>query len=174
MLRSAGAPLAVVPAVRREVWAIDADQPLGDVRTLRQIFDDNFATADALVSLFIVFAAFALIMAGTGIYGVLSFAVAQRTQEIGIRMALGAHGNDVVRMISRQALWVVGIGIAIGSAGALVLGRIVAGQMPGVSAGDPWALGFVAFSLVSAAMLAIWIPARRAVRIDPVVALRQE
>ncbi len=174
VIRPIGEPLEIIPAVRREIWAIDADQPLGDVRTLRQIFADGFATADALVSLFMTFAAFALIMAGTGIYGVLSFAVAQRTQEIGIRMALGAHGNDVVRMISRQALWVVGIGILIGSAGAFVLGRIVAGQMPGVSAGDPWALGFVAVALVGAALLAIWIPARRAVRIDPIVALRQE
>ena len=144
------------------------------MRTLQQVFADNFATADALVSLFVIFAAFALIMAGTGIYGVLSFAVSRRTQEIGIRMALGAHANDVVRMISRQALWVVGIGLAIGSVGAFVLGRIVAAQMPGVSATDPWALGVVAVTLIAAAMLAIWIPARRAVRIDPLVALRQQ
>jgi len=172
--RSTDDPLAVVPAVRRQVWAVDADQPLGDVRTLSQIYSDSFATGDALISMFIVFAVFALIMAGTGIYGVLSFAVAQRTQEIGIRMALGARGNDVVRMISRQALWLVGIGIAIGSVGAFVLGRVIAGSMQGVDATDPWALGVVAVALIGAAMLAIWIPARRAVRIDPIVALRQE
>jgi len=172
--RTAADPLSIVPAVRQQVWAIDADQPLGDVRTLQQIFDDNLATSDAMVTIFIVFAVFALIMATTGIYGVLSFAVSQRTQEIGIRMALGAHGNDVVRMISRQALWLVGIGLALGAVGSLVLGRIIASSLQGVDAGDPWALGVVAVAITAASLLAIWIPARRAVRIDPIVALRQE
>jgi putative ABC transport system permease protein len=174
MVRTGGEPAAVVSEIRRQVWAVDADQPLGDVRTLRQIAADSFATADALISLFLFFAAFALLMASTGIYGVLSFSVARRSQEIGIRMALGARGNDVMRMIGRQALWLVGIGIAIGSVGALLLGRIVAGVTPGMSANDPWTLAVVALVLFAAAMLAVYVPARRAVRIDPAVALRKE
>ena len=116
--RPTGDPLALVPALRQQVWAVDPDQPLGDVRTLSQIFSDNLATFDTIITIFIVFAVFALIMASTGIYGVISFAVAQRTQEIGIRMALGAHGNEVMRMIGRQAMWLVGAGIAVGAAGA--------------------------------------------------------
>ena len=174
VLRPVGEEAAAVPAIRRAVWAVDAEQPLGDVRTLTQIFNDNLATFSTIISIFIVFAVFALIMAATGIYGVISFSVSQRTQEIGIRMALGAHGNDVMRMISRQALWLVGIGLAIGAAGAFVLGRIVAGVMPGLSASDPWALMGVALALLGSALIAIWVPARRAVRIDPIIALRQE
>jgi len=172
--RPTGDPLALVPALRQQVWAVDPDQPLGDVRTLSQIFSDNLATFDTIITIFIVFAVFALIMASTGIYGVISFAVAQRTQEIGIRMALGAHGNEVMRMIGRQAMWLVGAGIAVGAAGAFVLSRILASAVPGMSAHDPWALGGVALVLGAAALVAIWIPARRAVRIDPIIALRQE
>ncbi len=172
--RPTGDPLALVPALRQQVWAVDPDQPLGDVRTLSQIFSDNLATFDTIITIFIVFAVFALIMASTGIYGVVSFAVAQRTQEIGIRMALGAHGNEVMRMIGRQAMWFVGAGIAVGAAGAFVLSRILASAVPGMSAHDPWALGGVALVLGAAALVAIWIPARRAVRIDPIIALRQE
>jgi len=174
LVRTGADPEAAAPAVRQTVWEVDADQPIGDVRSLRRIADDNLATFDAFMSLFVFFAGFALMMASTGIYGVLSFSVAQRSQEIGIRMALGAHGKDVVRMISRQALWLVGIGVAIGSLAAIVLGRIIASLTPGVSAGDPLTLALVALALVGAAALAIWVPARRAVRIDPIVALRQE
>ena len=172
--RPAGDPLAVVPTLRQQVRAVDPDQPLGDIRTLSQIFSDNLAVFDTIISILIVFAAFALIMASTGIYGVISFAVAQRTQEIGIRMALGAHGKEVMRMIGRQAMWLVGVGIVVGAAGAFVLSRILAGAVQGMSGNDPVALVGVAAVLALAAMLAIWIPARRAVRIDPIIALRQE
>lgn len=174
VLRPSGEPLAAVPSVREQVWSIDPDQPLGDVRTLSQIFDDTLATFDAIISIFGVFAFFALVMASTGIYGVMSFSVAQRTQEIGIRMALGAHGKDVMRMIRRQALWVVGIGLAVGSLAAAALSRVLIGTIQGLSVTDPWALAGVAVVLTGAAMLAIWVPARRAVRIDPIIALRQE
>ncbi len=162
------------PALRQQVWAVDPDQPLGDVRTLSQIFSDNLATFDTIITIFIVFAVFALVMASTGIYGVISFAVAQRTQEIGIRMALGAHGSEVMRMIGRQAMWLVGAGIVVGAAAAFVLSRILASAVQGMNANDPLALGGVALVLGAAALVAIWIPARRAVRIDPIIALRQE
>jgi predicted permease len=174
MVRAAGDPAGAAAAVRREVWQVDPDQPLGDVRTLAQIAADNLATSDALVSLFVLFAGFALVMASTGIYGVLAFAVAQRTREIGIRMALGAHARDVMGMIGRQALLLVGVGVAVGSAAAFVLGRILASVTPGMSGSDPLALGAVAVVLAGAAVVAVWVPARRAVRIDPVDALRRD
>ena len=172
--RPRGDPLAAAGTIREQVWAVDPNQPVGDIRTLSQIFDDNLATFDAIISIFIVFAVFALAMASMGIYAVISFSVSQRTQEIGIRMALGARGDNVMRMITRQAMWLVVIGVGIGSAGALVLGRILAGAVPGLSAADPLALGGVAIVLALAAFIATVLPARRAVRIDPVIALRQE
>jgi len=174
LVRTAGDPAAVAPAARQAVGEIDPDQPLGDVRTLERIAADGFATADAMISMFVFFAGFALLMASTGIYGVLSFSVAQRSQEIGIRMALGAHRSSVMRMIGRQALWLVGIGVVIGSLAAFLLGRVVASVTPGLSPSDPLTLFLVALTLMVAALIAIWVPARRAVRIDPIIALRQE
>jgi len=144
------------------------------VRTMKQILRDGMATYDLLISIFGAFAVFALIMASTGIYGVISFSVAQRTQEIGIRMALGAESRDVLNMVVRQSLWHIGIGVAVGMAAALILGRVMASALAGVSGTDPIALGGVAIVLALAATVATLIPARRAVRIDPVTALRSE
>lgn len=172
--RTRGDPLTAVGAVREQVWAIDPDQPVGDVRSIRQILRDGMATYDLLIGIFVAFAVFALIMASTGIYGVISFSVAQRTQEIGIRMALGAEGGDVLRMVARQALWLIAIGVAVGMVTALALGRVLASAVAGMNATDPVALGGVAVVLGLAALLATYVPARRAVRIDPVIALRSE
>ena len=113
-------------------------------------------------------------MAAAGIYGVMAFAVSQRTQEIGIRMALGARGGDVARMVARQATWMVGTGAAVGIVFALIMARVLASALVGTSAINPVALAGVVATLAAAAALATLIPTRRAVRIDPVDALRSE
>jgi putative ABC transport system permease protein len=174
MTRTRGEPLGAVAAVRQQIWAVDPDQPVGDVRAMGQILLDGMAVYDTLITIFVSFAVFALVMASTGIYGVISFSVAQRSQEIGIRMALGAESGDVLRMIMRQSLWLIGIGFAVGLVGALALGRALASAVAGLNATDPIALGGVIAVLGMAALIATLIPARRAVRIDPVTALRSE
>ena len=174
MTRTRGEPLGAVAALRQQVWDVDPDQPVGDVRTMGQILLDGMAVYDTLITIFVSFAVFALVMASTGIYGVISFSVAQRTQEIGIRMALGAESGDVLRMIVRQSLWLIGIGIVVGTVGAFALGQALASAVVGLNGADPVALGGVVLVLGLAAVIATLIPARRAVRIDPVTALRSE
>ncbi len=172
--RTRGEPLDAVAALRQQISEVDPDQPVGDVRTVEQVLLDGMAVYDTLITIFVSFAAFALVMASTGIYGVISFSVAQRTQEIGIRMALGAESSDVLHLIVRQSLWLIGIGAAVGTIGALALGRALASAVVGLNATDPVALGGVVIVLGLAALIATLIPARRAVRIDPVTALRSE
>jgi len=172
--RTRGEPLEAVEALRRQVWAVDPEQPIGDVRTMERMLLDGLAVFDTLISIFVSFAVFALVMASTGIYGVISFSVSQRAQEIGIRMALGAESGDVLRMIVRQSLWLVGIGVAVGTVGAFALGQALASAVVGLNGADPVALGGVVLVLGLAAVIATLIPARRAVRIDPVTALRSE
>jgi putative ABC transport system permease protein len=174
MTRTRGEPLGSVAALRQQIWDLDPDQPIGDVRTMGQVLRDGMAVYDTLITIFVSFAVFALVMASTGIYGIISFSVAQRTQEIGIRMALGAESGDVLRMIMRQSLWLIAVGAAVGTVGALALGRALASAVVGMSATDPIALGGVVTVLGLAALIATLVPARRAVRIDPVTALRSE
>jgi putative ABC transport system permease protein len=172
--RTQGEPLDAVAALRQQIREVDPDQPVGDVRTVEQVLLDGMAVYGTMISIFVSFALFALVMASTGIYGVISFSVAQRTQEIGIRMALGAESRDVLQMVARQSLWFISIGAAVGTVGALLLGRALASAVVGLNATDPVALGGVIVVLGIAALLATLIPARRAVRIDPVTALRSE
>jgi putative ABC transport system permease protein len=174
MARTKGEPLDAAAALRQQVWEVDPDQPIGEVSTMARLLSDNMAVYDTLITIFVSFAVFALVMASTGIYGVISFSVAQRAQEIGIRMALGAQSGDVLRMIMRQSMWLIGIGAAVGTVGALALGRALASAVVGMDATDPLALGGVVIVLGLAALVATLIPARRAVRIDPVTALRSE
>jgi putative ABC transport system permease protein len=174
MIRTNGDPLLAATAVRKEVWAVDPDQPIGDMRTMDQIVEDFMAGPQTIFSIFILFALFALAMAAAGIYGVMAFAVSQRTQEIGIRMALGAQGGDVARMIARQAMWMIGAGVAVGTLVALAMARVLASALVGTSAVNPVALAGVILTLAAAAGLATMIPTLRALRIDPVDALRAE
>jgi len=167
-------PLALTPAIRRAVLATDPEQPIADVRTQARIFADGNASVGAVASMLATFAIFALVMAGAGIYGVLSFMVAERTREFGIRMALGASRRSVRKMVMRNSGLLIAIGVAVGLLAAFGLARLLASALPEVNAGDPVVYSIVGLVLFSVAALAAWIPARRATRVEPVVALRAD
>jgi putative ABC transport system permease protein len=174
LVRTEGDPHAMLPSVRREIMAIDRDQPAYDIRTLDEAFAESVFVQRALMVLLGVFAGLAVTLAAIGIYAVMSYAVTARTQEIGIRIALGADRGSVIGMVVRQVLWLVAIGVALGAAGAVALGRLATSVLAGTNATDPLTLTVVALLLASVALLAGYLPARRASRIDPVVALRME
>jgi putative ABC transport system permease protein len=162
------------PSLRRMTAAVDKDQPVSQIRSMEQYLFDSIAPQRLSVTLLGIFAGIALVLAVIGIYGVISFSVARRTREIGVRMALGASGGTVVRMIVRQALLLVLSGVAIGIAAALALTRFISSLLFGVSATDPAVLAGVTVLLIAIASLACYIPARRASAVDPIVALRYE
>jgi putative ABC transport system permease protein len=167
-------PAELGAVVRRTVQGLDADLPVSDFRTLESVVARSVAQPRLYATLLAVFAALALLLAALGVFGVMTYAVAQRTREIGIRMALGAAGGDVVRMIVRGGLTLAGAGVVIGLAVALVATRVLRSLLFGVSATDPATFAGVAVLLVGVALVASWIPARAATRIDPNVALRAE
>jgi putative ABC transport system permease protein len=167
-------PKALAPAVARAVAAVDATVSLAKVRTMVDIASSRLAPKRLTAAMTASFAALALLLATIGIYGVLSFAVAQRTHEIGVRMALGARRGAVLGMVVRQAAALASAGIAIGIAAALGLTRVIASLLFGVSATDPLVFAGVSAALLAVAATAAYIPARRASRVDPVVALRHE
>jgi putative ABC transport system permease protein len=152
----------------------DPDLAFTDVRTMREHIDFSMWTHRLFTSLFAVFAVMALVIAGVGIYGVMSYSVGQRTQEIGIRMALGADQGSVVWMVTLQALWLTGIGIALGLFGAYFTSKAMAGQLFGVSPSDPPTFTAVCVLLALSGVVAAWVPAMRASRVNPIVALRYE
>ncbi len=167
-------PLALAGTVRRAVQATDPEQPVADVRTQARIYADGNSSVNAVAGMLATFALFALVMAGAGIYGVLSFMVAERTREFGIRMALGASRRSVRTMVMRNSGALIGAGVLVGLLGALGLGRLLASALNGVNAIDPLVYSAVGLVLFSVAALAAWIPARRATRVEPVVALRAD
>jgi len=157
-----------------ELRALDPNQPLADVRTLEEYLDRSVAQRRLTMLLLAAFAGIAFALAAVGIYGVLAHSVAQRTREIGLRMALGARAHDVLRMVVSQGMGVVGAGVLAGVAGALMLTRVMTSLLFGVSATDPLTFAGVAAVFAGVALLACWLPARRAARVDPMVALRYE
>jgi putative ABC transport system permease protein len=167
-------PYGPVPAIREAVWAVDPDQPVGDVRTIGQIQRDNLGAMRTILSLFAAFAVFALVMASAGLYGVLSFAVARRTRELGIRSVLGAGAAELRGMVLRQSAKVVGIGLLVGVAGGFALSRLLAAGVPTLEPAGFLVHGGAVAALVAVAALAARLPARRATRVDPLVALRTE
>jgi len=173
VIRTAGDPAAFATTLRREVQALDKDQPIYNVRTLDDVVANSLGTRRVSMQLFAVFAAAALLLAALGIYGVMAYSVTQRTQEIGIRMALGAQKSDVLRLVIRQGMILTVIGVVVGIAGAFALSRLIANLLFGVAATD--ALTFVAISLLLlfVALIACYLPARRAARLDPKIALAQ-
>ena len=173
-VRAAGAPMSLTAAVRDEVSAIDADLPLYWVRTMRQTIDENNWHYQVFGSLFMAFGFAAMFLATVGLYGVMSFAVSRRTQEIGVRMALGASGRSVLQLVLRQGLWQIGLGLGIGVLLAGGLARLITVIMFGVQPWDPQVFAVVVAALSAAALLACLVPARRAMRVDPMVALRYE
>ncbi|MEO5618297.1 MAG: ABC transporter permease [Candidatus Eisenbacteria bacterium] len=167
-------PAALAAKIRGILRARDSDQALVDVRNMREHVAFSMWMHRLFTSLFGTFAVIALIIAGVGIFGVMSYSVGQRTQEIGIRMALGAEPAAVVRMVTMQALMLTGIGIVIGLAGAFAVTRFMESQLFGVSATDPPTFTVVCVLLAVSGVVAAWLPAMRASRVDPMVALRHE
>ena len=173
-LRTQGDPLSLVPALRKEVQAIDPQQPIATVRTMDDWVKRSTATPRYRTTLLGLFAALAMILAATGIYGVMSYSVAQRTHEIGVRMALGARRSEVLGLIIRQGMLLVTIGLVLGLAGAFALTRVMSSLLFGVGTKDPVTFVAVAVLLSLVALIACYMPARRATKIDPLEALRYE
>ena len=167
-------PSALVSAVTREVQALDADLPLYDVATMEERLLDSLARRRFSMFLLVVFAACASVLAAIGIYGVVSFWVSQRTRELGIRAALGARQADIMTLVVRQVIVLVGVGIAVGLAAAFGLTRVMASLLFGVSATDAVTFVLLAVVLGFVALVATWVPARRAAGVPPIVALRHE
>ena len=167
-------PLSLGATVRDTIWSIDKDQPVSDIRTMEEIVSEAVARQRFSMLLLGVFATLALVLAAVGIYGVMSYSVAQRTREIGIRMALGAQKKDVLKLTVGQGLRLVSIGVAIGLVAAFVLTRVMASLLFGVSATDPVTFIAISVVLISVAMLASFVPALRATKVDPMVALRYQ
>jgi putative ABC transport system permease protein len=172
--RTKGDPMSVASALRGAVWAVDPDQPVWKVRTEQSLLDASIGPRRFLKQLLAIFSALALLLATIGIYGVISYSTSQRIHEIGVRMALGAQRRDVLRLVLGEGMWISAIGVAVGFAAALVLTRFLSSQLFGVSATDPLTFSSVALLLAAVALLACYVPARRAMRVDPLVALRYE
>jgi putative ABC transport system permease protein len=174
LLRTSGDRMSLASAIRSQVSAIDKDQPVTAIRTLNEVIASTTAPRRFNTLLIAIFAAVALALAAVGIYSVISYSVTQRTQEVGVRMALGARPGDVIRLILKQGLAMTLIGVAAGILGAIATARVMSGLLYGVTATDP--ATFVAISLLLAivAMLACYLPARRAARVEPIAALRCE
>ena len=171
---ASGNPMNLAPTIQREVGAIDPDLPVYRVRTMTEVMGDSLQRRRLALILLAVFAGLALLLAGVGIYGVTSYGVAQRQREIGLRMALGADRGQVMRMMIRRGMGTIAVGLALGVILALSLTRLMSGLLFAVRASDPLALGGAALLLTAAALFAIVIPARRAAKLDPMVALRNE
>jgi predicted permease len=174
VVRTAGDPALVVPRVRDEVAAVARDLPPYDIRTLDQHVNLERQGERIMPKLLTLFGAVALILAVIGVYGVMAYSVSQRTQELGIRRALGAEGGDIVRLVLRQGTMLALLGAVIGVALALAATRGLSTFLYGVSAFDPVVFSTVTLALVGAAIVASLVPARRATRVDPLVALRSD
>ena len=174
VLHTDGNPLALASAVRSELKALDAFLPAAKMRTMEQVVFSATGARRFNMALLAFFAITALLLTMMGIYGVVAFLVGRRTREIGIRMALGAQSPDVLRLVLQQGMKPVAFGSVAGLAGSLAASRLVASQLYGVSSTDPLTLASIIVLLATAALLACWLPARRAARVDPMEALRYE
>lgn len=173
-VRAIGEPTALTNAARNAVWALDAEQPIAGISTMAQRVDTSVAQPRLNTLLLGLFAAVALALAAIGIYGVMNYSVTQRTHEIGVRLALGARRSDIIRLIARQGLSLVAAGVLLGLAGAFALTRLMASLLFEVNAADPLTFAGVAALLVTVALLACYVPARRATKVDPLTAMRYE
>ena len=174
VVRASMEPAALASAIQHEFLAVDDQLPVSRFRTMEQVISESTARTNFNMLLLTIFAGTALLLAALGIYGLMSYSVEQRTQEIGIRVALGATGNDILRMVLRRGLLLAGTGLAVGLAAAFGLTRLLSSLLFGVKASDPIAFCAVMVTLATVASVAIYVPARRATRIDPLIALRNE
>jgi putative ABC transport system permease protein len=174
VVKSTLSPSSVAAAIRQEVRKMDKDLPVTDVETMLEIMETSLAQPRFRTFLFGAFAAMALVLAATGIFGVISYTVSCRTNEIGIRVALGASRRTILGMVLRETLLLAFAGLALGVPSALVASRLLGHMLFGVSANDPATLAAVAITLAGVAALAGYVPARRAMLVDPMVVLRYE
>jgi putative ABC transport system permease protein len=174
VVRTTGNPLLLNQALREALAATDPLVPTGAVRSMDQVLAHSLALRSFMMMLLSIFGGLALVLASVGIYGVISFAVSQRTREIGVRMALGARPADVLRMVLREGLKLVAVGVVLGVASALMLTRLLESMVYGVSVRDPLIFVLVNLLMVAVSLAACYVPARRATRVDPLVALRYE
>lgn len=174
LIRTSVEPLSIAEQVRQAVWKVDPDQPMWKIRTVEFLMDRSVADRKFLMTLMVIFAGLALVLTVIGLYGVISYLVNQRTQEIGIRMALGAQMGDILRMVLRQGMFLVLGGVILGLAGAWGLTRLMAKLLYKTSPTDPVTFVGLAVLLIVVALFACYIPARRATKVDPLDALRYE
>jgi putative ABC transport system permease protein len=167
-------PTALVAAARSQILAVDSDQPIYQVRTMNEIRSESVASQRLNLTLLSIFAGVALILALVGIYGVMSYAVTQRTHEIGIRLALGAQTSNVMQMVIGNGMMMAGTGVVLGLGGAFLLTRWMSSMLFGIGAKDPLTFISVPLILLGVALLACFVPARRATKVDPMIALRYE
>jgi len=174
VVRASGDPLALTASVRAAVREVDRDQPIANIRSMDQILSNMTGDARFRTLLLSVFAGVALLLAASGIYGVIALSVEQRTRELGIRIALGAQVGDVLRLVIAQVMKFVLIGVVVGVIGGLGITRVLSNLLFNVNATDPLTFALVSLLLTLVSLAACWIPARRAMRVDPMVALRYE
>jgi putative ABC transport system permease protein len=174
VVRTSRNPSSMASEVQHAVWSVDKDQPIYKIIGMDRLADESLGLRRVSSVLLGAFSALAVLLAGLGIYGVMAFTVAQRTHEIGVRMALGAQPDSVLKMIMGYGMSIVMAGIAIGLAGAFALARVVASLLYGLGPTDVLTFSFTTLVLASAALVACYVPARRAMRVDPIVALRYE
>lgn len=174
VVRTASDPVGFASTIRSQVWEIDRDLPLYKIRTMEQILSASIARPRFNMFLIVIFAAVALVLASVGIYGVISYSVTQRTHEIGVRMALGAQRGDVLRLIVGQGMALALAGVSVGLLASFALTRVMSSLLYGVSATDPITFAAISILLTGVALLACFIPAHRATKVDPMIALRYE
>ena len=174
VVRTSAAPSSLAPAVREAVWSIDPNIPITNIETMRTVLRDATSRAGFTMLMLGIAAGVALLLGAVGLYGVISYGVTQRRQELGVRMALGAPAGRVRSMVVRQGAIVAAVGLAVGFVAALGLTRLMEALLFEVSPTDPPTFGFVVVLLFVVSIVASWIPARRAAAVDPAIALRAE
>jgi putative ABC transport system permease protein len=174
VVRTLSDPGRLAAGIRDAVRSVDGTQPVSQVRLLPEMVNSSLAPRRFVVTVLSVFAGMALLMAAIGLYGVISYAVTQRTQELGVRVALGAQQGEILRLVLGQGMRLAGAGAAIGLAVSVIASRLLRNELFHVSSFDPLTFALMAAVLIGAALLASYIPARRATRVDPMVALRYE
>jgi putative ABC transport system permease protein len=174
VVRSTADHATLADAIRNAIWSVDSEQPVSAIQPLESVIAEQYTGYSIVSQLMGYFSLLGLFLGAIGIYGVMAFMVAQRTSEIGIRIALGAQPSQIMRLVVGRGLWLAGIGIAVGVVGALAMARLLVFMLAGVSPHDPLTFTGVALLIAAVSLAACYIPARRAMRIDPIAAVRYE